>query len=701
MKDSILNFLENNQGAYKLEELINNLDISKKEIPEFESILNSLVQSGEVYFTKREKYMLFKYCHLKKGTINVTKTGDAFVDVDGKKVKILKEYLNGAINKDFVDLEIDDSTDPIMGRVIKIVKREVENIVGEIILKNDKYYVKPDNNKLKFNIEIKKEDLAGAIVGHKVLVKLLNKINSENYMGQIVEIIGHKDDPGVDIISIAYQHDIPVNYNEDAIKELDNIPSTVSNDECKSRKDLTNEVIFTIDGDDTKDIDDAIGIIKNDDETYILKVCIANVSYYVKSGSNLDKEALNRGNSVYLANTVIPMLPHYLSNGICSLNPNELRLAICCEMHIDKNGNVFDHDIYECVIKSRKQMTYKCVNKILEEDIIPEGYEEYVSDLKIMKELAYILRDNKIRKGYIDFDQEEAKVIIDDDGHCTDVKLRDRGVGEKLIEDFMIVANETVATHLSNMDLPCIYRVHEYPEEEKISEFLKYISLLGYQVNGKRGDISPKAMQKVLEDLNETPIYDVLSSKLLRCMTKAYYSNMNLGHYALAIKKYCHFTSPIRRYADLTVHRIIRRFLIDLDYSNKAINEESSNLEYISNHISETERKAVEAEREVDKMFMAEYMEGHIGDIFEGRIVSITNYGLYVSLPNKIEGLVHVSTLPGGYFEYDELSEVMQSNDGKIIYRLGDEVSVEVIAASKEEHTIDFKIYNEDKSTKK
>ena len=694
MKDEIIKFLEKEEKAYTLEELINGLDISKKDITRLEDELNSLILSGDIYLTKREKYMLFKYCHLKKGVINVNKSGDAYILLDNEKIIIPNNYLNGAINKDYVNFEIDDSKNPIEGKVINIIKREYEEIPGEVISDNNKFYVIPSNPKLKIKIEIPTKDLNGAVVGTKVCAKINYGSTKNKCTGKITKIVGHKDDPGIDIKLIALEHNIPIDFNEKTIAELDNIPNEVLKEEYNNKKDLTNELIFTIDGDDTKDIDDAISLKKNDDGTYNLKVCIANVSYYVEKNSCLDKEALERGNSVYLANTVIPMLPHYLSNGICSLNPNVDRLALCCDMQIDKNGNIFEEDIYECIIRSKKQMTYKCVNKILEENIIPEGYEEFADNLHLMKELSDILRENKYRRGSIDFDQNEAKVIIDDTGKCIDVVLRDRGAGEKLIEDFMIAANESVATHLYNMDLPCVYRVHEYPEKEKIDDFLRYISLIGYQVHGKKGDISPKAMQKILEELNTTPVYQILSSKLLRCMTKAYYSSTNLGHYGIASKRYCHFTSPIRRYADLCVHRIIRRFIINHDYNNKTISEINSDLDYICNHISETERISIEAEREVDKMEMASYMEDHIGDIYTGTIVSMASYGLYVSLPNKIEGLVHISEIGDSYYEYNEINEVMCDRNGKIVYRLGDEVEVEVISASKEERTIDFKIYN-------
>jgi len=422
-----------------------------------------------------------------------------------------------------------------------------------------------------------------------------------------------------------------------------------------------------------------------------LGVHIADVSNYVTDKSPLDIDACEKGTSSYLANTVIPMLPHYLSNGICSLNPEVDRLALSCVMEINNEGKVVDYEIYESVIQSRKQMTYKNVNKILEEGIIPEGYEQYVNDLTLMKELSDILRKSKIKRGYINFDQEEAKIITDENGKPIDIKKRERGIGENMIEDFMIVANETVATYVFYQDLPFIYRIHEYPEEERINEFLRYVSVLGYKLTGKRKDLHPKRIQEMLKELEDKPEYKILSGKLLRCMRKAIYSKENVGHYGLASKIYTHFTSPIRRYPDLKVHTILKEIL-NGKMTNDRIKYWQQELVYIAQHSSERERAADDCEREVDDMKMAEYMEEHIGEEYQGMISSIMNFGIFVELDNLIEGLVHIQDLKDDYYIYDELTETLKGERTGKMYRLGDRVDVKVIAASKQEKTIDFEI---------
>lgn len=405
------------------------------------------------------------------------------------------------------------------------------------------------------------------------------------------------------------KYQIKTEFDPEVIEQLDSIPEEISKEDKIGRRDLTDEVIFTIDGDDTKDIDDAISVEKLENGHYKLGVHIADVSYYVKEGSPLDNEAMERGTSVYLVDRVIPMLPHKLSNGICSLNPDVERLAISCVMEIDSKGKTVDYEIFESVIKSRIQMTYKKVNKILEEDVIPSGYEPYAQKLKLMKELADIIRKAKVERGYLDFDVDEAKILVDENCVPTDVVLRDRGAGENLIEDFMIQANECVATHIFYMNLPFIYRIHEYPKEEKIKGFLSFVQTLGYTVPGNIKDTSPKSMQKLISFLSDKKEFKILSSLLLRNMQKAVYSPQNLGHYGLASKCYTHFTSPIRRYPDTTVHRLLRTYLFNNDMSSETIRHWEEKLIYVADHSSLKERSSVDCEREVEDMKMAEYME--------------------------------------------------------------------------------------------
>ena len=462
-------------------------------------------------------------------------------------------------------------------------------------------------------------------------------------------------------------------------------------EEYHDRRDLRDQMIFTIDGDDTKDIDDAISIEKFANGHYKLGVHIADVSYYVKEGSPLDNEAMERGTSVYLVDRVIPMLPHELSNGICSLNPNVDRLAISCVMEFDSTGKQLNYEIFPSVIKSRIQMTYKKVNSILEKNVVPEGYEPYAENLREMAELATILRKAKVRRGYINFDIDEAKILVDENCKPTEITVRERGVGENLIEDFMIAANECVATHIYFMNLPFIYRVHEVPKEEKIRSFLGFVSNLGYSIPGDIKDTKPTTMQRILKALEDKPEYKILSSLLLRCMQKAVYKPVNLGHYGLASTCYTHFTSPIRRYPDTTVHRLLRTYLFENKIDNATIRKWEEKLVYVADHSSDRERASVDCEREVEDMKMAEYMEKHIGEEFKGMISSVTNFGMFVELENLIEGLVHITSLKG-FYNYDETSQSLLGEKNGDKYTIGDNVLVKVVAASKEEKFIDFEI---------
>ena len=469
------------------------------------------------------------------------------------------------------------------------------------------------------------------------------------------------------------------------------MPMKVYDSDLKGRRDLRDEVIFTIDGDDTKDIDDAISIEKLSNGHYKLGVHIADVSYYVKEGSPLDNEAMERGTSVYLVDRVIPMLPHELSNGICSLNPGVDRLAISCVMEFNNEGKQLDYEIFPSVIKSRIQMTYKKVNSILEDNVIPEGYEDYADKLRLMADLARILRKAKVKRGYIDFGVDEAKILVDENCVPTDVILRERGIGENLIEDFMIAANECVATHIYFMNLPFVYRVHEYPKEEKIRSFLGFVSSLGYKVNGNIKDVKPTTMQGILRQLEDKPEYKILSSLLLRSMQKAVYKPENLGHYGLASSCYTHFTSPIRRYPDTTVHRLLRTYLFEGKVDMQTIRKWEEKLVYVSEHSSERERASVDCEREVDDMKMAEYMEKHIGETFEGMISSITSFGMFVELDNLIEGLVPLRDMKD-FFHFDEERMTLTGERSHVKYSIGERVVVKVVRASKEDKTIDFEV---------
>ena len=698
MEEQIIEILKDETKGKTIDEINKELHYkSIKGINDLQTVLDQMTTEGILHKSKKREYILMSNTKtLKCGYIRINRSGNGFVDVEnGPDIFVRSENLNGAINNDFV--EVDYSTRNNEAYVIKILKRDLSNLVGEMVSIKNKLVFKPDDDKLNIIVKLTKDSLNQVVEGHKVLVQIIKEIGKRQYLGKIAKIIGHKNDPGVDIIAIALRHGIEVEFSEEVIKELEDIPNVVSENEKVGRKDLTNEMIFTIDGDDTKDIDDAISIKKNNDN-YILGVHIADVSHYVKMGSSLYDSAFNRGTSSYLADTVIPMIPHQLSNGICSLNPEVERLTISCIMTINKNGKVIDYDIFPSVIKSRKQMTYKNVNKILEEDIVPEGYEAYVSDLKLMAELAKILRAEKVSRGYIDFGLDEAKIIQDENGKAIDVVKRERGVGENLIEDFMIAANETIATHISNMDLPFIYRVHDVPNSEKIEDFKNLIKQMGYQIHTDLNKITPLTMQRVLNELRDKKEFNILSDMLLRSMKKAIYSTNNIGHFGLALTNYTHFTSPIRRFPDLTVHRLLRTYLFENRIDMETINYNEKYLVDVATNSSETEVAAQEAERDVLDMKMAEYMESHIGEEYDGIISSVTNFGMFVELDNLIEGLVHISTLDG-YFEY--IPEILSLVSDNKRYRIGDTVRVVVVSASKESSTIDFELVGDQNGDKK
>ena len=696
MKEKILSILEESDKALSIDELDSALNLNTiEETKEFSDALRELEDSYEIYRSNKNRYMLLENSNLRKGILRMNKKGFGFVEVSGEEedIFIAPDNINKALNNDTVIVEIlnKNSGEKREGRIVKTLERDLSTIVGEIYFKKDKGYIIPDDKKLDIQLEIDRDKSHGAVDGHKVVVKILRNITKNRYKGEVVRIIGHKNDPGVDILSIVCKYEINDTFPEEVIEELDSIPEEVREQDKKGRKDLTDVTIFTIDGDDTKDIDDAISIEKLKNGNYKLGVHIADVSYYVKEGSPLDKEAMDRGTSVYLVDRVIPMLPHKLSNGICSLNPGVERLAISCVMEIDNNGKTVDYEIFPSIIKSRLQMTYKKVNQVIEKNEIPEGYEPFVNDLKQMDELSQIIRKAKINRGYIDFDVDEAKIIVDENCHPTDIVLRNRGRGENLIEDFMIQANECVATHIFYMDLPFIYRVHEYPKEEKIRDFISFVQSLGYTVKFNTKDISPKAIQNLINQLKDKKEFKVLSSLLLRNMQKAIYLPQNLGHYGLASKCYTHFTSPIRRYPDTTVHRLLRTYLFNDDMSNQTINKWQEKLVYIAENSSFKERESVECEREVEDMKMAEYMEDHIGEEYKGIISGVTNFGMFIQLDNLVEGLIHVNDMKD-YFSFDEVTQSLIGERTKEKFTLGDEVLIKVKAASKEAKTINFEL---------
>ena len=705
MREEIIELLGKEKRALSATEICDKLNLNTAgELKKLLDDLRILEEGYTVYRSNKDKYMLFENSHLLKGRLSVNKKGFGFVIVDGRDedIYIDAKNMNGALNNDLVVVEElkGQNGKKTEGRVVKVLKKENNLIVGEYKIIDGNPHFIPDDKKLRMEIILDNKDLDDLVDGHKIQVSIVKEMGKYKYLGEVVKIIGHKNDPGVDILSIIYDHGINDVFTDEVMEEVNALPSEVLDSDRKGRKDLTDMTIFTIDGDDTKDIDDAISISKKG-ENYILGVHIADVSYYVKEGTVLYKEAYSRGTSVYLVDRVVPMLPHKLSNGICSLNPNVDRLAISCIMEITPNGKIVSHDIFESIIRSRIQMTYKKVNKILNDEETPEGYEPFKDDLKLMWELAKILRKEKLARGYLDFDVDEPKILVDENCKPYDVVLRERGKGENMIEDFMIAANETVAEHVFYMGLPFVYRVHEVPDNEKVEEFLNSISMLGYHIVGDRNFVYPKSMKKILDQLRDKEGFEILSTLLLRCMKKAVYKPENLGHYGLASKCYTHFTSPIRRFPDTTVHNLLRKYIFNEPNDkelNRLIEYWEENLPALCDHASEKERDSIDCERDVESMKMAEYMESHIGEEYDGTISSVMNFGLFVQLDNMIEGLVHISEIKGDYYTFDETTHTLRGEKKGKMYKLGQKVRVVVTNASKENSTIDFNLVEGNKN---
>lgn len=702
MKERIIELLNENTSLTIMEINDKLLLNTIEEYQRLQSELDELVSDGILYYSeKKKKYLLLENSHLVKGELILNDKGFGFIEIgkDIKDVYVNEKNINGAQDGDTVLFEYlnKDQLKP-EGKIIKVIKRNYDPLVGEVLLIDGDYFVKPD--KKGKNIYIPREYLNGAVEGHKVVVEPLKE---GNRVGKITKIIGHKNDVGVDILSFVYEYNFSPEFPKEVIDELDSIPQFLSSNDIQEglangRKDLRDEVIFTIDGADTKDIDDAISIEKISDKEYILGVHIADVSYYVKEGSKIDEEAYFRGTSVYLVDRVLPMLPHKLSNGICSLNEQEDRFALSCIMHIDDQGNVTKYEITPSIIRSRKKMTYDNVNLMLEDNTIPEGYEDFADTLITMQELSKILRKKMIKRGYIEFESTEAKIIVDETCHPIEIKAREQRTGEELIENFMIAANETVASSIFYKNLPGIYRVHDKPNEKRIEEFLKFLSLHGYATVGKNKIENSKDLQKILNSLENVPEAKVLSDIAIRSQAKAVYSDVNIGHFGLGSKCYSHFTSPIRRYPDLILHRLVKEY--NYNYSEDIINKNKEYLPVATEHLSVREQEAQNCERDVDKMKKAEYMMDHIGDIYEGIISGVQEFGFFVELDNTVEGLVRVEDIKGDYFVYNQDLLALLGKRSKKKYAFGDKVKVKVVSADKDKSTIDFEIYEEKKNKK-
>lgn len=676
-----------------------------EEAEEFKELVKTLVKmeaQGLVVRSRSNRYGLPERMNLLRGRFIGHAKGFGFVTPEEQgmdDIFIPPHDINGAINGDTVLIRVmkETSGDRREGTVIKIVERGKTTFVGTFQANRGFGFVVPDDKKLNMDIFVAKEDTLGAVDGHKVVVEITHWPDDiKSAAGIVTKILGHKNDPGVDILSIIYKHDIPPEFPAEVVDAATKVPDEITEEDLVGRRDLRGETIVTIDGADAKDLDDAVTVTKNNDGTYKLGVHIADVSYYVTKDSIIDKEAYERATSVYLTDRVIPMIPHRLSNGICSLNPQVDRLTLSCEMIIDGSGQVIKHEIFQSVIKTAERMTYSDVYRLLEErdehpDLV-ERYESLIPMFEMMAELAQILRNKRMSRGAIDFDFKESKVLVNEDGWPTDIVLRERTVAERLIEEFMLAANETVAEHFHWMELPFLYRIHEDPKPEKLQRFFEFVTNFGLVIKGTGNSVHPKAMQEIIKSIEGLPEEPVISTMLLRSLQQARYYPESLGHFGLSTDYYTHFTSPIRRYPDLIVHRLIRTYLINGDTSKETVVQWNAVMEEIADHTSERERRAVDAERDTDALKKAQFMSDKIGEEFIGMVSSITNFGIFVELPNTVEGLVHISNMTDDYYRFEDRMMVMIGERTGRQFRIGDEVKVRVANVVIEESSVDFEI---------
>ena len=628
-----------------------------------------------------------------EGVFRASDKGFGFVEFEDDELEdvfIPPKSVNGALNGDKVRISIfkpKEGSRKAEAKIVKVIKREKETVVGIFQKSKNFGFVVPDDKRFKTDIFVSKKKCKEAKNNDKVIVKILKyPEGGKNAEGEIVEVLGNINQAGIDLLSIVKEYNLPNEFGEDVKEEVKNIPQTIDEKEIKNRKDLRDRVCFTIDGEDAKDLDDAVFVEKLDNGNYILDVHIADVSYYVKEDSVLDREAILRGTSVYMFDRVIPMLPVELSNGICSLNAGEDRLALSCTMEIDPKGNVISSDVYKSVIKVTKRMSYTWVNIIindLDEEIIKEN-EEYIKYFKDMNDLALILKTRRLKQGYLNLDIPESKLILDEDGKCIDVKKYESTFANEIIEQFMLTANETIAEKFYWLEAPFIYRVHEEPDIDKIKDTNKFLFNIGYKIKASKDNIKPKAFSEVLDKIKGTEFEKVISTLILRTLKVARYENENKGHFGIASSYYCHFTSPIRRYPDLFIHRVISEY-INKGYmlSEERLLELQDKSEKYAQSSSDAEKQATQAERDAEDVKKAEFMEDKIGEEYDGIISSVTGFGMFVELESTVEGLVRFENMGDEYFRYDEGNKKLIGENSKLVYKIGDKVRVRVIEANK------------------
>ncbi|WP_307400986.1 ribonuclease R [Paenibacillus anaericanus] len=703
----LLSFMR--ETAYKpmtYQELEQHFQISDAvEFKEFLKLLTRLEQEGQIILTRTERYGVPERMDLVRGRLQVHAKGFAFLIPEDKEhpdVYVHANDLKSAMNGDTVLVRVSSKSaggGKLEGEVVRIVNRAVTQIVGVFQNQESFGFVVPDDKRINRDILIPKEAFLGAVTGDKVVVRIVQYPEGRAAaQGEVIEILGHKDDPGVDILSIIRKHQLPEAFPEEVMEEALAAPDVIEEAEIveSGRRDLRDKVIVTIDGEDAKDLDDAVHIEKLPNGNTVLGVHIADVGYYVREKSELDQEAYNRGCSVYLVDRVIPMLPHRLSNGICSLNPQVNRFTLSCEMEFDEDMKIVNHDIFSSVIRTKERMTYTNVRKIVQDEDpeVTERYSDLVDMFKEMKELALRLRGNRMRRGAVDFDFEESKVIVDENGRAIDIVKRERSIAEQIIEEFMLAANETVAEHFHWLKVPFIYRIHEDPDQEKLMNFMAFAANFGHKVKGGKGDkVHPRALQKLLEDIQGTKEQTVISTMMLRSMKQAKYDAESTGHFGLAAEFYTHFTSPIRRYPDLIIHRVIREVIENKGVlSQKRQEYLASRMGDIAKQSSERERVAVEAERDTEQLKKAEFMLDKVGEEFTGIISSVTSFGMFIELDNTVEGLIRLSAMTDDYYHFHEQHMALVGERTSKIYRIGDEVKIRVARVNMDDHTIDFEM---------
>ena len=685
----------------KIREMAILLSVPKEKRQELQEVLDTLITEGKIEVSKKGKYTKAEGNYI-TGTFTSHQRGYGFVTIEGEEEDIFipAEDTGGAFHKDVVQITVSSAVTGRRreGKVVKILSHGITQVVGTYENSKNFGFVVPDDPKINKDIFVPRERSKGAVSGHKVVAEITDYGKKDRKPeGKVVEILGHINDPGTDIISLVRAFALPVEFPTKVLNQAERVAKDVSTADMAGRMDIRDLLTVTIDGEDAKDLDDAITLSKEGD-IYKLGVHIADVTNYVQEYSALDEEAKERGTSVYLVDRVIPMLPHTLSNGICSLNQGEDRLALSCMMDIDAKGRVVGHKIAETVVCVDRRMSYTAVKKILEDkdEKTIEEYQDFVPMFELMKELAAILRKKRMQRGSIDFDFPETKILLDDKGHPVEIKPYERNVATKIIEDFMLIANETVAEDFFWQQVPFVYRTHDNPDSEKIHKLATFINNFGYSIHIGQDEVHPKELQKLLQKIEGSTEEPLISRLTLRSMKQAKYSTISSGHFGLATNYYCHFTSPIRRYPDLQIHRIIKECLRG-KMNDKRISHYDKILPEVAKHASDMERRADEAERETEKMKKVEYMSAHIGEEFEGVISGVTAWGFYVELPDTIEGLVHVTSLKDDYYDYSESTYELVGQITNHRYKLGQKVRVVVTATDALLRTIDFELADETK----